>query len=94
MYVYGYPLVYSLRELAGFAEGHGSLPVSAPWNEFGYARELLGPETTFVSRSNDTLYPGDVQALLNGDLLKQLKSHISRAAGATRRAERAQGQPW
>ena len=56
MYVYGYPLVYSLKELAGFAEGHSSLPVSAPWNRFGYARELLGPETTFVSPNNDTLY--------------------------------------
>jgi hypothetical protein len=55
-YVYGYPLVYSLRETAGFAEGHSSLPVSSPWNEFGYARELLGPETTFVSPNNDTLY--------------------------------------
>ncbi len=56
IYVYGYPLVYSLREMAGFAEGHCSLPVSAPWNEFGHARELLGPETTFVSPNNDTLY--------------------------------------
>ena len=56
MFVYGYPLVYSLSETAGFAEGHSSLPVSAPWNEFGYARELLGPETTFVSPNNDTLY--------------------------------------
>ena len=56
MYVYGYPLVYCLREVAGFAQGHSSLPVSAPWNEFGYARELLGPETTFVSPNNDTLY--------------------------------------
>jgi hypothetical protein len=56
MYVYGYPLVYSLRELGGFATGHSSLPVSAPWNEFGYARQLLGPETEFVSPNNDTLY--------------------------------------
>lgn len=56
MYVYGYPLVYCLREIAGFAEGHSSLPLSSPWNEFGYARELLGPETTFVSPNNDTLY--------------------------------------
>jgi hypothetical protein len=55
-FIYGYPLVYSLGEIAGFAEGHSSLPVSAPWNEFGYARELLGPETTFVSPNNDTLY--------------------------------------
>src|SRR3954468_6078470 len=53
MYVYGYPLVYCLREVVGFAQGHSSLPVSAPWNEFGYARELLGPETTFVSPNND-----------------------------------------
>jgi hypothetical protein len=56
MYVYGYPLVYCLREVAGFAQGQSSLPLSAPWNEFGYARELLGPETTFVSPNNDTLY--------------------------------------
>jgi hypothetical protein len=56
VFVYGYPLVYSLTETAGFAEGHSSLPVSAPWNEFGYARELLGPETEFVSPNNDTLY--------------------------------------
>lgn len=56
MYVYGYPLVYYLREMAGFTEGHSSLPLSAPWNEFGHARELLGPETTFVSPNNDTLY--------------------------------------
>ena len=33
-----------------------SLPFSAPYNEFGYARELLGPETEFVSPNNDTLY--------------------------------------
>jgi hypothetical protein len=56
VFIYGYPLVYSLRETAGFADGHSSLPVSAPWNEFGYARDLLGPETSFVSPNNDTLY--------------------------------------
>jgi hypothetical protein len=56
VFIYGYPLVYSLKETAGFAEGYSSLPVSAPWNEFGYARELLGPETEFVSPNNDTLY--------------------------------------
>jgi hypothetical protein len=55
-YIYGYPLVYALRETAGFVGGHSSLPVGAPLNRFGYARELLGPETTFVSPNNDTLY--------------------------------------
>ena len=32
MYVYGFPLVYSLEELAGFTGGHSSLPVGGPWN--------------------------------------------------------------
>lgn len=56
VYVYGYPLVYNLHEIDGFANNIASLPFSAPWNEFGYARELLGPETEFVSPNNDTLY--------------------------------------
>ena len=55
-FIYGYPLVYALQEATGFTGGHSSLPLSAPWNTFGYARELLGPETTFVSPNNDTLY--------------------------------------
>jgi hypothetical protein len=55
-YVYGYPLVYDLKEVATFVEGGGSLPVQAPYNTFAYARRLLGPETKFVSPNNDTLY--------------------------------------
>ncbi len=69
VYVYGYPLVYSLTETAGFAEGQSSLPVGAPWNEFGYARELLGPETTFVSPNNDTLYVIAALDLRSGPLV-------------------------
>jgi hypothetical protein len=69
IYVYGYPLVSTLRETAGFAEGHSTLPVSAPWNEFGYARELLGPETTFVSPNNDTLYVLAALDLRSGPLV-------------------------
>jgi hypothetical protein len=55
-YIYGYPLVYDLQEVAEFVEGGGSLPLQAPYNTFGYARRLLGPETKFVSPNNDTLY--------------------------------------
>ena len=44
VYVYGYPLVYCLSEVAGFAQGHSSLPLNAPWNAFGHARELLQDE--------------------------------------------------
>lgn len=56
VYIYGYPLVYDLQEVANFVEGAGSLPLQAPYNTFGYARRLLGPETKFVSPNNDTLY--------------------------------------
>jgi hypothetical protein len=55
-YVYGYPLVYDLKEVASTVEGGGSLPMQAPYNRFAYARRLLGPETKFVSPNNDTLY--------------------------------------
>jgi len=55
-YIYGYPLVYDLQEVAEFVEGGGSLPIQAPYNTFAYARRLLGPETRFVSPNNDTLY--------------------------------------
>jgi hypothetical protein len=55
-YIYGYPLVYNLHEIDGFANNIASIPFSAPYNRFGYARALLGPETEFVSPNNDTLY--------------------------------------
>jgi hypothetical protein len=55
-YLYGYPLVYDLREVVDNVEGGGSLPIQAPYNSFAYARRLLGPETRFVSPNNDTLY--------------------------------------
>jgi len=36
VFVYGYPLVYSLKETGGFAGGGDSrLPLSASWNQFG-----------------------------------------------------------
>lgn len=56
VFVYGYPLVYDLDEVAGFVAGGGALPVSGPYNRFVAARDLLGPETHFVSPNNDTLY--------------------------------------
>jgi hypothetical protein len=56
VYVYGYPLVYDLKEVASSVAGGGSLPMQAPYNRFAYARRLLGPETRFVSPNNDTLY--------------------------------------
>ena len=56
VYIYGYPLVYDLKAVADNVEGSPSLPIHASYNSFAYARQLLGPETKFVSPNNDTLY--------------------------------------
>lgn len=55
-YIYGYPLVYDLSQVAHFIAGGPDAPVSGPFNKFAYARRLLGPETKFVTPNNDTLY--------------------------------------
>ncbi len=56
-FLYGYPLVYNLREIAKFSAGPNLVgPQALPYNTFGYARHLLGPEAHFVSPNNDTLY--------------------------------------
>ncbi len=56
-FVYGYPLVYSMRELAKFPAGPNLVqPEPLPYNTFGYARKLLDPKAHFVSPNNDTLY--------------------------------------
>jgi hypothetical protein len=56
-YVYGYPLVYNMEEIAKFPAGTTQLvDGKTPYNQFGFARNLMTPETKFVSPNNDTLY--------------------------------------
>lgn len=56
-YLYGYPLVYNLREIANFSKGPNLLGQDPlPLNTFGHARTLLDPTIHFVSPNNDTLY--------------------------------------
>lgn len=78
VYIYGYPLVYNLQEIDGFANNIASIPFSAPYNEFGHARELLGPETEFVSPNNDTLWR---RVMCAGD--RSCCTCRTRAAGTT-----------
>lgn len=69
-YLYGYPLVYNLREIANFSTGPnliGADPV--PYNTFGYARNLLDPTAHFVSPNNDTLYVVAICDVRNGPLV-------------------------
>lgn len=55
-YIYGYPLVYSMHEMAKFPAGSPLLGMPVPYNTFGYARQLLDSSAKFVSPNNDTLY--------------------------------------
>ncbi len=56
-YIYGYPLVYDLDELAKFPDGASTILRGVlPYNQVGEARELLDPTAKFVSPNNDTLY--------------------------------------
>lgn len=56
-FLYGYPLVYSLHEIAKFPAGPNLVSQQPlPYNTFGYARDLLDPQAHFVSPNNDTLY--------------------------------------
>ena len=49
-YLYGYPLVYNLVETQRLLDGTSALLPGAQANRFSAARELLGPDATFVSR--------------------------------------------
>ena len=55
-YIYGYPLVYNLREIARLATTDNVIGVAAPLNQFASARALLDPSAKFVTPNNDTLY--------------------------------------
>lgn len=57
-YIYGYPLVYNLEEIAKLPAGESTIfdNTPVPWNTFGPVRHLLDASAEFVSPNNDTLY--------------------------------------
>jgi hypothetical protein len=78
-YIYGYPLVYSLTEIAKFPAGPNLAgPEALPYNTFGYARQLLGPEAHFVSPNNDTLYLIAICDVRNGPLVLHVPNTADR----------------
>lgn len=55
-FIYGFPLVFDLQQVArGMQEGIGSVS-PAPLNAFSHASSLAGPQERFVSINNDTVY--------------------------------------
>ena len=55
-FIYGFPLVFNLSQVGRFVrEGVGGVP-AGPFNTFGHATKLAGPQDTFVSINNDTIY--------------------------------------
>jgi len=55
-YVYGFPLVFNLQAVDGFARQGMGLLAPAPFNSFSHASKLAGPQDRFVSINNDTIY--------------------------------------
>ena len=73
VFLYGYPLVYNMREMVKFPAGPNLLgPEPVPYNTFGFARRLLDPTTDFVSPNNDTLYIIAVCDVRGGPLVLQV----------------------
>jgi hypothetical protein len=55
-FAYGFPLVFNLTEVGRCLEkGFSSVP-AAPFNTWAHATQLAGPQDTFVSINNDTIY--------------------------------------
>ena len=72
-FLYGYPLVYNLHEIAKFPAGPNLAgPEALPYNTFGHARKLLDPSAHFVSPNNDTLYIIALCDVRNGPLVLQV----------------------
>ena len=56
-FIYGFPLVFDLEEVERFARaGPGRAAAGAAQRVLRTPRTLAGPEDTFVSINNDTLY--------------------------------------
>src|ERR1700712_3379804 len=55
-YIYFYPLVENLRQVRRYVEEGVGSNAAAPFNAFSHARTLAGPEDTFVTINNDTVY--------------------------------------
>ena len=73
VFLYGYPLVYNMREMGKFPAGPNLVgPAALPYNTFGGARQLLDPTTNFVSPNNDTLYLIAVCDVRGGPLVLQV----------------------
>ncbi|TQF74923.1 DUF1254 domain-containing protein [Rhodococcus spelaei] len=55
-YVYGFPLVFNLDQVQRYVTTGVGANAATPFNRFGHADALAGPQDTFVSINNDTVY--------------------------------------
>ena len=55
-FIYGFPLVFNLDQVARFVTTGVGANAAASFNQFSHARTLAGPADTFVTINNDTLY--------------------------------------
>jgi hypothetical protein len=77
-YIYGFPLIFDMQEVSRFTrEGIGSVSAS-PFNAFGHAPALAGPEDRFVSINNDTIYSSAQVDVSGGPVLLRVPDTAGR----------------
>lgn len=55
-YIYGFPLVFNLRQVLRYTTTGIGANAAAPFNAFSHARTLASPADQFVTINNDTVY--------------------------------------
>lgn len=55
-YIYGFPLVFNLRQVLRYTTTGIGANAAAPFNAFSHARSLASPADRFVTINNDTVY--------------------------------------
>src|SRR5690242_19446474 len=77
-YIYGFPLVFDLQEVARFTREGLDMLTPAAFNTFGHASALAGPSDRFVSINNDTIYSIAAVDLSGGPLLLRVPDTAGR----------------
>ncbi|MFC8384694.1 DUF1254 domain-containing protein [Nocardia sp. NPDC057272] len=71
-WVYGFPIVFNLDQVRRYVSTGVGANRAAPFNTFSHAETLAGPQDTFVSINNDTVYSMAQLDLTNGPLLLEV----------------------
>jgi hypothetical protein len=86
-FLYGYPLVHNLHEIARFTTGPNVVSSAAiPYNTFGDARQLPDPNAKFVTPNNDQFSISPLSIFRGGEVPAGAVGHWSKEETRRRNA--------